>query len=68
MVEILEIIGDKEYFTKELMELLKLKHRPTFRDNYLLPALELGYIEMTIPDKPRSSKQRYRKVMSSKFK
>ena len=68
MVEILEIIGDKEYSTKELMESLELKHRPTFRDNYLLPALELGYIEMTIPDKPRSSKQRYRKVRSNKFK
>ena len=66
--KLLEIIGDKEYSTKELMELLKLKHRPTFRDNYLLPALELGYIEMTIPDKPRSSKQRYRKVRSIKFK
>jgi len=26
VVEILEIIGDKEYFTKELMELLELKH------------------------------------------
>lgn len=66
--KLLEIIGDKEYSTKELMELLELKHRPTFRDNYLLPALELGYIEMTIPDKPRSSKQRYRKVRSIKFK
>ena len=30
MVEILEIIGDKEYSTKELMELLELKHRPIF--------------------------------------
>ena len=44
------------------MELLELKHRPTFRDNYLLPALELGYIDMTIPDKPNSSKQKYKKV------
>lgn len=60
--KILQMIGDKEYSTKELMELLGLKHRPTFRDNYLLPALELGFIEMTIPDKPNSSKQKYRKV------
>ena len=30
------------------------------RDNYLLPALKLGYIEMTIPEKPNSSKQKYR--------
>jgi predicted nucleotidyltransferase len=59
---LLEVIGDKECSTKELMELLGLKHRPTFRDNYLLPALELGLIEMTVPDKPNSSKQKYKKV------
>lgn len=60
--KLLSVIDDKEYSTKEMIELLGLKHRPSFRDNYLLPALELGYIEMTIPDKPNSSKQRYRKV------
>lgn len=60
--KLLEIIGGKEYSTKELMELLGLKHRPTFRDNYLLPALKLGFIEMTIPDKPNSSKQKYKKT------
>ena len=59
---LLEVIGDKEYSTKELMELLWLKHRPTFRDNYLLPSLELGLIGMTVPDKPNSSKQKYRRV------
>lgn len=58
---LIESIGDKEYSTKELIELLGLKHRPTFRDNYLLPALELGLIEMTIPDRPKSSKQKYRR-------
>ncbi|MFM8409339.1 MAG: Fic family protein, partial [Alphaproteobacteria bacterium] len=36
------------------------RHRPTFKANYLRPALAEGLIEMTIPDKPRSSKQRYR--------
>lgn len=59
---LLAVIGDKEYSTKELMELLGLKHRPTFRDNYLLPALELELIEMTVPDKPNSSKQKYKKL------
>jgi len=53
---------DKKYSTREMMELLGLKHRPSFRDNYLLPALKLGHIEMTIPNKPNSSKQKYKKV------
>jgi len=37
-----------------------LKDAEHFRKSYLLPALEIGVIEMTIPDKPRSSKQQYR--------
>lgn len=46
----------------ELMNRIGLRHRPTFRKNYLAPALEQGVVEMTIPDKPNSSKQKYRKV------
>ncbi len=46
----------------ELMALLNLSHKPTFRKNYLLPALEHGYIEMFHPDSPRSPKQKYRKL------
>lgn len=45
----------------ELMTLLKLSHKPTFRKNYLLPALALGGIEMRHPDSPRSPQQKYRK-------
>ena len=60
--KLLDCMGDESLSTRELMERLILKHRPTFRDNYLLPALERGYIEMTIPDKPNSSKQKYRRV------
>lgn len=43
----------------ELMALVGIKHRPTFLYNYLQPALDKGLLEMTIPDKPKSSKQRY---------
>lgn len=34
--------------------------RTKFRHQVLNPLLDAGLIEMTIPDKPRSSKQRYR--------
>ena len=58
---LLDAIGDDIVSSKELMERLGIKHRPNFRDKYLLPAMKLGLIEMTIPDKPNSSKQKYKK-------
>ncbi|MBI5902365.1 MAG: putative DNA binding domain-containing protein [Deltaproteobacteria bacterium] len=45
---------------KEIMADLGLKHWKTFQGNYLIPLIEMGILERTIPDKPRSSKQRYR--------
>ena len=45
---------------EELQRALGLKDRKSFRERYLLPALEKGLIEMTIPEKPSSSLQRYR--------
>ena len=43
-----------------LQRALGLKAEKNVRLLYLRPALSAGLIEMTIPDKPRSSKQRYR--------
>lgn len=55
-------VMDEGYFTTQaLMENLGLSHRPTFRKNYLKPALEAGLLEMKYPDKPSSPKQQYRK-------
>ena len=51
---------DGEVSRDEMMAQLSLKDREHFRKEYLLPALESGMIEMTVPDKPRSSKQKYR--------
>lgn len=39
---------------------LNLSHRPTFRANYLRPAITAGLVEPTIPDKPNSRLQKYR--------
>ena len=58
---LLVCIGKDELSAAQLMERLGLSHRPTFRKNYLRPALDGGLIEMTVPDKPNSRNQRYRK-------
>ncbi len=50
-----------KYTTLELMELLDMKSRISFRENYLIPALETGVVKMTLPDTPTSKNQRYYK-------
>ena len=47
------------YSAATIMELLGIKSRETFRKNYLDPALRLGLVIRTIPDKPNSKNQRY---------
>lgn len=44
----------------DAQEELGLKGQANSRDRYLGPASDAGLIEMTIPDKPRSSRQKYR--------
>ena len=46
----------------ELQDLLRIVHRPHFLETYLNPALKAGLIEMTLPDKPTSRNQRYRRM------
>ena len=55
-----DAIGKEALSATEIMKRLGLSHRPTFRQNYLNPALSRGVIEMTIPDKPNSRNQKYR--------
>lgn len=61
VAKLLAVLNDKELSISELMKLLNLKHKPTFRNNYLKPALAKGLIEMTVPDKPSSKNQKYRR-------
>lgn len=58
---LLSALGDETLSAIELMKRLGLSHRPTFRKNYLNPALEQKLIERTIPDKPNSRNQKYKK-------
>ncbi len=57
MLEVMEF--EVPYTTLSLMELLGLKSRETFRKNYMDPALSMGVVERTIPEKPNSKNQRY---------
>lgn len=52
---------DVEYSANELLALLGLKSKETLRRNYIDPAIESGFIDMTLPDKPTSRNQGYRK-------
>jgi DNA-binding PadR family transcriptional regulator len=44
----------------ELMQLAQRQNRTKFRDRVLKPLLRKEFIELTIPDRPRSPEQRYR--------
>ena len=59
--KLMTALGSDTLSGSELMRRLSLKSRAAFRQNYLLPALENGLIEMTVPDKPNSRNQKYRK-------
>ena len=47
------------YTTTELMELLDMKSRVSFRYNYLIPAIDSGVVKMSYPDNPTNKNQTY---------
>ena len=51
---------DSDMDRQEIQNKLGLLHREHFRVTYLKPALILGLVEMTIPEKPNSKNRRYR--------
>ena len=59
---LLSALGKDTLSAAELMQRLGRSHKPTFRKNDLNPALDQHLIERTIPDKPNSKNQKYRKA------
>ncbi len=49
-----------DYSREKIQELLGLRDRKSFTENYLNPSINQGFIEMTLPEIPTSPKQRYR--------
>lgn len=50
----------------DLMGVANRTNRTKFRDQVIKPLIEQGWLEMTIPDKPRSSQQKYRLTAKGK--
>lgn len=59
-IERVVLVLEGEEKRAELQEKLQLKHRDSFTENYLQPAIKEGFIEMTVPNKPNSPRQKYR--------
>lgn len=61
---LLDKLGNETLPTAEIMRRMGLRNRPAFVSGYLHPALDQGLIEMTLPDKPSSKNQKYRRKNS----
>ncbi len=59
VIVLVQAIGKKQVKFEEMMETIGLKHRQTFRVNYLAPAIEAGFVTLLYPDSPRHPRQRY---------
>lgn len=53
---------DVPYTATAIMNELGLKSKETFRKNYMNPAIKMGAVRMSLPEKPNSRNQRYIKV------
>ena len=48
----------------EIMERLGLKHRYNVKHRYIDPLIEGGFLVMTIPEKPNSRDQKYKRALT----
>ena len=64
--KLLSVMGTGYLSSAQIMAKVGLSHKPTFRKNYLLPALQQGLIKMSHPDTPNSPKQKYRAAFNDK--
>ncbi len=48
----------------EIMDHIGMKHRYNVKHRYIDPLIESGFLEMTIPDKPNSRSQKYKRALT----
>ena len=58
--QVVQALASEPITRAELKRALGLKGQANFRDRNLQPSLEGGWVDMTIPDKPKSRSQKYR--------
>ncbi len=59
ILDLIRVLGDKELSLKELLVLLSLKDRESFRKSYLDSAIQSGFVRSLYPDSPRHPRQKY---------
>ena len=59
IIRLIMTIGQQQLSVTQMMEALTLKHRPTFLENYLNPAINEGYVRQLYPNSPRHPRQKY---------
>lgn len=59
IIELVRIIGNDELSISQMMDIKKLKHRQSFVDTYLEPALKEKLVRRKYPDHPNHPRQKY---------
>jgi ATP-dependent DNA helicase RecG len=61
IIELVEACANRSPLkSTEVQRLVGIRHRETFQRNYLDRLLREGWLERTIPEKPKSRSQKYR--------
>ena len=58
-IRLVQVMRGEKLSIKEIMSKIELKHRPTFMENYLNPAIKNGFVRLLYPDSPRHPRQKY---------
>ena len=59
ILRLVKAVGYEKLSVKEMMDAVGLKHRMTFMDYSLNPAISEGFVHMLYPESPRHPRQKY---------
>ena len=66
IIRLVRTIGEDWLTSYDLREIMSFKSKTSFRQNYLNPAIELGFVALENPDKPNAPNQRYGLTLKGK--